>query len=394
MQNKSVLVCGLGIAGATLARCLAGPGFDVTVVEHANALRDDGYMIDIWGVGYDVVERMGLLPALRPLGYEIDEVRLVDANGRRVGGFGGAALRKALGGRFFSIMRGDLARTLGEGISQRARCRFGERVVHIEQRVGAVRVEFEHGPAEFFDLVIGADGAHSTVRTLAFEPSPPYECYLGYMAAAFRAGAYQPRDEGAYVGYTVPGRQIARYALRDGSSAFFFIFEEPQRPDIAPHDSAAQRARLQQRFGDGGWESDAILKALSCSDTFYFDAVTQVRMPAWSRDRVALVGDASYAPSLLAGEGAALAMIGAYTLARALRRSDDSHRAAFASYEAALRPVIEPRQRAARRYGAWFAPHTRLGLSVRNRVSRLLDIPAVARYALAQRATDLLATVD
>jgi len=395
MRRKSVLVCGLGIAGAALTRGLASDGFDVTVVERASALRDDGYMIDLWGVGYDAAERMELLPALRAVGYEIEEVRMVDSDSHRVGGFDGSVLRSALGGRFFSAMRGDLVRTLSEGIAQRAHCRFGDRVVRIEQTADVVMVEFERGATEFFDLVIGADGAHSTVRELTFGPGrPSFETYLGYVAAAFRADAYEPRDDGVYVSYTEPGRHIGRYALRDGSSAFFFIFEAPQRPDRMLGDRIAQRSLLQEHLGQSGWEAAAIGGALAHCDSFYFDAVSQVRTPTWSRGRVALVGDAAYGPSLLAGEGAALAMAGAYTLARELRRPGMSHRVAFANYEGALRPGIELRQRAARRHGAWFAPHTRLGLTLRNRASSLLDRPAIARYALTGGAANLLSAVD
>lgn len=108
---------------------------------------------------------------------------------------------------------------------------------------------------------------------------------------------------------------MARYALRGGRSAFFFVFAHYRRLDIGHGDVAAQKALLRRSYAGAGWECDEILAAMDEADDFYFDAVAQTRMPDWSRGRIALVGDAAYGPSLLAGQGSALAMVGAYLLA-------------------------------------------------------------------------------
>ena len=75
-----------GIAGTALAFWLGGLGHDVLLVEQAPALRTGGYVLNLWGVGYDAVERMGLLPRLLELRYPSDEIRIVDALGRTRGG--------------------------------------------------------------------------------------------------------------------------------------------------------------------------------------------------------------------------------------------------------------------------------------------------------------------
>ena len=86
MGKIRVLVSGAGIAGPALAWWLVRRGCVVTMVEQAHAPRTGGYMIDFWGAGYDVAEKMGLLPELRESAYWIDELRLVDARGERIGG--------------------------------------------------------------------------------------------------------------------------------------------------------------------------------------------------------------------------------------------------------------------------------------------------------------------
>ena len=83
----SVLISGIGIAGPTLAYWLSAHGIESTLVERAPQLRTGGYALDFWGLGFDVAEKMGILPDLRRDGYNIREMRIVNAQGRRIGGF-------------------------------------------------------------------------------------------------------------------------------------------------------------------------------------------------------------------------------------------------------------------------------------------------------------------
>jgi 2-polyprenyl-6-methoxyphenol hydroxylase-like FAD-dependent oxidoreductase len=104
-----VLISGAGIAGPTLAYWLARYGMTPTIVEKAPALRTGGYVIDFWGSGFDIAERMGLLPQILSSGYIVQEVRVVNDQGRRVAGFPAAAFTRATNNRYVSVPRGDLA---------------------------------------------------------------------------------------------------------------------------------------------------------------------------------------------------------------------------------------------------------------------------------------------
>ena len=119
---------------------------------------------------------------------------------------------------------------------------------------------------------------------------------------------------------------------------------------------------------------------------------SQIRMPRWSRGRVALIGDAACCVSLLAGQGSALAMISAYVLARELTRTGNDHRKAFAAYEARLRAFIERKQRAAERFASAFAPRTKLGVGFRNLVVRALGVPGIARLVVGRDIVDRIET--
>lgn len=383
-----VLISGAGIAGPTLAYWLGRHGFAPTLVESAPALRTGGYVVDFWGLGYDIAERMGLLPGIARLGYRMQELRIVGADGQRISGLDAGVFRELTDGRYVTLGRSDLSRLICDGIGGSCEFIFGDRIAALHEAEGGVHVAFEHGGERRFDLAIGADGLHSAVRRLAFGPQERFEKDLGYRVAAFEATGYRPRDELVYVLHGAPGRQVGRFTLRDDRTLFLFIFADRGAP--APQGPAAQKALLRETFGRDGWELPGILAAVDACDDLYFDRVSQIRMDSWSRGRVALVGDAAACVSLLAGQGTALAMVEAYVLAGELAASPAQPEEAFRRYEARLRPFLRAKQRAAERFASAFVPRTRLGLAFRNQVVRALRIPALARIAIGRDIRDQL----
>jgi 2-polyprenyl-6-methoxyphenol hydroxylase-like FAD-dependent oxidoreductase len=393
-----VLISGAGIAGPTLAHWLYRYGMQPTLVEQASSQRTGGYVIDFWGAGFDVADRMGLVPELGNLGYRVEEVRVVDRRGRRVAGFPVSAFNSATGGRYVSLSRGDLAAAIFRTLEGKVECRFGDSVTHIEEREDGARVSFDSGITGDFDLVIGADGLHSNIRQLAFGPECEFEKYLGFKVAAFESRGYRPRDELAYVMFTEPGQQVARFSMRDDRTMFLFVFADRLANGPGMQDVKAQKALLRSRFGDSGWECRKILEAMDSADHFYFDRVSQIRMTSpgssWSRGRVALVGDAAFCVSLLAGQGSALAMAAAYILAGELHRAKGNYGEAAARYEQLFRPFVEEKQKSAVGFAGAFAPKTRLGLFVRNQLMNLMGIPWIAKLAAGKALMDRIEIRD
>jgi 2-polyprenyl-6-methoxyphenol hydroxylase-like FAD-dependent oxidoreductase len=286
------LISGAGIAGPTLAFWLKAAGFEPTLVERAPGLRTGGYVIDFWGLGYDIAERMGLLPEINRRGYHVREMHVVDDSGHRLAGFGTSVFAELTGGRYVTLQRSDLSRLIYAKVKGQVETIFGDEIVEIEEQPDGVRVELNHAGERRFDLVIGADGLHSVVRKLAFGPQSQFERHLGYVVAALEVRSYRPRDEDVYLMYSRPGQMIGRFTLHDDRTLFLFVFAADDAS--LPTTLGAQKAMLRHVYGHGRWECQRILAELDRTDELYFDKVSQIRMPKWSQGRVALVGDAAF----------------------------------------------------------------------------------------------------
>jgi len=379
-----IVINGIGIAGPTLAFWLNEAGHDVLLVEQAPQLRTAGYIVDFWGIGYDIAERMGVIDAIRAIGYQVREVRLVDRHGRKRGGMHVDVFDRLTGNRFTSVRRSDISATIFRALEGEVETIFGDSVAGIEEKGSGVRVRFDHAAEREADLVIGADGLHSRVRGLAFGPESDFEASLGYHVAAFEAVGYRPRDELVFVSHTLPGRQISRFSMRDDRTLFLFIF----RDEFMSAEASAPKSQIQHVFHGAGWEWPRIAEELERASEIYFDSVSQIHMSHWTKGRVALVGDAAACVSLMAGEGTGLAMAEAYVLAGELNNCGGDVAAAFARYESRLMPFVKKKQASAAKFASSFAPRTPAGIFFRNQVTRLMGLPFVAELVLGRALRD------
>ena len=392
MSHRRVLISGAGIAGPTLAFWLRAAGLEPTMIERAPALRTGGYVVDFWGLGYEIAVRMGLESDITRIGYHMRELRVVDGRGKRVTGFGTKVFRELTDGRYVTLRRSDLSRLLFEKARPATEVVFGDEIVGLREEADGVRVQFRHAEERRFDLVIGADGLHSDVRRLVFGPPERFERPLGYVVAAFEARGYHPHDDDVYVMYGQPGRMLGRFALHGDRTLFLFVFTADG--GALPATLDRQKSMLRERYAGGEWECPGILRELDRSHELYVDRVSQIRMDRWSRGRVALAGDAAFCVSLVAGQGSALAMISAYVLAGELAAAGGRHEEAFANYERFLRAYVDRKQRGAERFAAVFAPRTPQGLWFRNQVIKAFAIPGLARLAVGRDIIDTLRLPD
>ncbi|MCO1655528.1 FAD-dependent monooxygenase [Pseudonocardia humida] len=376
-----VVVCGAGIAGLAAAGRFAARGDEVVVLERAPGPRPQGYMIDFFGPGHQAAAATGLLPLLRERGYQVREVAYLDAAGRRRAGLPFARFAASRGGDLISIMRPDLEAALAEHLPDRVDLRYGATVVTVDDDEDGARVVLDDGAAVEADLVVGADGTRSVVRRQVVGPDRGVVRRLGFHTAAFTVD--EPRVHAALRGRfcvtDTANRMVGAYGLRDGRVAVFTVHRSTDGQPADP------RAALRAEYGGLGWVVPRVLELCPPGERVYYDEVVQVEAARWRGRRVVLVGDAAHAVSLLAGQGASLAVAGASVLAD---RLDATRSVAdgLAEYEARWRPVVTAVQRSARRGMRWFLPETPGQLLVRRMALRLAVLPVVNRVVVGVAA--------
>jgi 2-polyprenyl-6-methoxyphenol hydroxylase-like FAD-dependent oxidoreductase len=356
---KTILISGAGVAGPALAWWLARHGFSPTVVERAASIRDGGQAVDFRGPAHmGVLETMGVLDEIRARQTHMGATAFVDANDRPL-----VTLSAEFLGGEVEILRGDLGQVLHAASRDRAEYIFDDSITGLAQDAGGVDVIFERAPPRRFDLVIGADGLHSTVRRLAFGAEERFIRNFGYSVAICTVpNIYGLGLEGRI--HCIPGRAAGLFGARDGAevraSLYFASGANPGRSDVE-----AQKDAVTEAFAGMGWKAPQLIEAMRKAPDFYFDTISQVRMDHWSNGRVALVGDAGYGGTL-GGMGTGLAVVAAYVLAGELAASPGDHQAAFARYAAAIGAYARTCQKGAASVGRFMAPKTAAGIWARN----------------------------
>lgn len=282
----------------------------------------------------------------------------VNRAGKPVATLASSLMQSVMGGKYLGLMHWTLEEALYEALAGRVEVRFASSLAAIERCDERVDVTFANGAHESFDLLVGADGVHSQTRTLVFGPEDQFCHFLGYMVASYAL----PDRYGighTWQMYTEPGRLAGAYVSgQEGEILTFFLYHLA-RPERVAREQRLER--LRQMFAHMGWVTAQLLADAPSNASIFMDAVSQIRMPTWHQGRVVLVGDACDCPTLVSGQGASLAMGGAYLLARALHESRD-YRDALQRYEQELRPYVQAQQKNAHGTAKAFAPISRPGL--------------------------------
>jgi len=379
------LISGASIAGPVLAYWLDRRGFDVTVVERAPALRKTGgHAVDLFGPAMDISERMGVLPLIMERSTGANRLVLQRRGARRAVGVDYQTIFTAMSNRHVEIMRDDLSQIYYDAGRAHVDYRFGD---HITTLTEDGEVTFAGGDTDRYDLVIGADGLHSGVRTLLFGDEACFTDFLGaYLAVISVPKSFaHPGDSTLFVDVDrIAGVYTADHL--DDARALFMFRAEPL--DYHHRDTARQQALLREHFTGLAEPVERWLADLEQTPSFYFDAITQLTLSTWSRGRVCLVGDAGYCPGPAVGGSTSLAVLGAYVLAGELGRADGDHTVAYPAYQQVMTDPVTRSRGLARGMAKHFVPRSPLGVRTFIGLARLVSALPPRLISAAVRAND------
>jgi len=343
MMNYSagrVLVVGMGVSGIATAARLHAAGWTPVLVERAPQRRSGGYFVALFGAGKAAAARLGMGAELHDRASATPPLA-IDRHGRARPGIGLDGLPE----KPWLMLRGDAERAAYSVLPEDVEIRYSTVPTAIEQDADGVDVTLLDNATgtsvtERFDLVVGADGLRSTVRSLVFGPHADHLHRLGYMVAAFEYDG-TPAGLAPRQGATLlePGRSMWVFAFADHNPTIMLTY---RTDDVDAEFAQPAAQRIRAAFGPEplGRTLGDVLDHLESARDVLFDSVEQVRMPRWHRGRVVLVGDSAWCVTLYAGMGVSSGLAGADLLGTMLERHDDVE-TALTEWERALRPYVD-----------------------------------------------------
>jgi 2-polyprenyl-6-methoxyphenol hydroxylase-like FAD-dependent oxidoreductase len=365
IKNKKVLVSGASMAGLSTAFWLNKIGYTVTVVEMANKPRINGAAVDLRGDTVDIIKRMGIYEQLKANKLHVEMVEFKNANDVTEGSINLNKNDEEPADDDIEIERDKFVGVLMTKLKNDIEFMFNNSITALNETPNDIIATFKDGSQHTFDLVFGCDGIHSGVRKIWFGHEAEYSHFLGAYFSITIVNKLLIKQKTMQL-YNVPGKAITLNAYNNKTDIIFcFLAEKEMVYDYK--DEALQRAIIAKQFAGQSWRTAELLKAMQQADNFYFDKFCQIKMPSWTKGRVALVGDAGYCASPAAGMGASLSVKGAATVADALQKHDGNFELAFQDYNQHLRPFIEEVQaKVERNVRDNFIPKTEEAIRKRN----------------------------
>ena len=341
-------VVGGGIGGISAACCLRRRGVEVTVFEQAKALGEIGAGVLVLPNGLRQLERMGLGKALAAVGAKIgDGSRYYRADGTVVGPI--VTTNSTGWNGVYDMHRVDLLNALAAKLPAEA-VRLGHRCVGIVQTASSARLHFAHGDSFEADIIIAADGIHSTLQKYVVEPRPPeysgFRAYRGLISRDKLPGW----PEAAHMVWMGDGKHFIVYPVRSGRLLNYVGFVPTKNETIKSWSAAGDRDELAASFD--GWDSQIVQLLETVEACFWWGLYDRRPLASWTSGRLVLLGDAAHAMLPHLGQGANQAIEDGVALAVLLEgRASNEVPDVLQQYEKFRRPRTDVIQAEARKNG-------------------------------------------
>ena len=373
-----VLIVGGGISGLTLAALLEQRGFAPVVVERASQSPDRCYTIGLWPAGSRILKGLRLFSRFSDLGVECSRYIVFNEHGETLRSFSFEPLRQRFGA-MIELGSLELIELLRSAVQER-HLRFGATVREISETPEGVVAVFDDDRAELFDVVVGCDGIHSTVRQLVFGDEPVEPAGVAGWACWLPPDFVPPPE---IVEYWGAGKFVGMYPTRRRFCAVLAHHALTGEPD--PVETRVERAR--NAFHDFGGIVPWVLSELPAPEEMLPLEFSDVCLDRWTHGRVVLIGDAAHALLPTAGMGASLAMESAAVLADELCRTDSKFlMTMLEQFVARRRPRVDRIQSQSRRLARVMFAGGGLMTRLRNRAVRI-----IADEPVLEHVEDMLA---
>lgn len=334
-----ILISGASFAGLSTAYWMNKFGYEVTIVEIAQELKKGGTPVNILGTTIDTVKRMGLLDQIMANKLNMESIAFKNADDVTERLEYHQERQSESGEMEYEIERDFLLHLLYDAVKEHTVFIFGDSITGLKETADHMEISFTKQPSQTFDLVFGCDGIHSAVRKHWFGEEESFLLFLNtYFSISIVDKLLIPENTTQL--YSEPGKTIMLNAYNQKTDICLAFYAE-QEFIYDYRNEQQMRNIIVDNFRGTGWRTTELLEEVQQTTGFYFDKLCQVKMPSWSKGRVALVGDAGYCASPAAGRGGSLAIDGAAALADAFGKCGADYKKAFKEYNQSFRPFIE-----------------------------------------------------
>lgn len=356
-------------------------------MERAKGLRTGGIPIDLRGAAIDVAKQMGIWEQILAQRTRLNKMRVLRERGRTAIEADFSSIPKDFNQQI-ELFRGNLVDTLARALPDPCRLVFDEHLSQLEHHADGVNLTFRSGLEMRADIVIGADGQRSTIRRLS--KLDKALSHLGAWVAVYTLPNTLDLEH-AVESYFKPGRLLSVFTTPDNKEvvvAFLHRDKSFVGSDDLPQD------RIRSVFSDYRHRTPELLAAMPTDDTLYFDSISQVKLDHWFvNDRVVLLGDAAWGPSLLSGQGTSMAIVGAFVLVRELL-AHHQLKDSLASFRARMLPFVKANQDLARVGLGVVLPASQAAIAIRHQIMRFAPLLARMSSGLDRRVLRAANAID
>jgi 2-polyprenyl-6-methoxyphenol hydroxylase-like FAD-dependent oxidoreductase len=321
-SNRAIIIGG-GIGGVTAAIALQQAGFDATVYERAEELQEVGSGLPLWTNALRALHKLGLNDIYETLGATVSAGSISTWRGEILADLTTEEHLKRLGTINMVVHRAELLAWLLEALGK-DRVQLGTTCTGFTQDATGVCAQFADGREARGDVLIGADGLHSTIRAQLFGVTKPR--YAGY--ACWRGLAHITRT-GLETWAWGKGYQFGITPMSKGRA---YWFAQRYTPEGAQDEAIGRKREILEMFHDWHDPIPAVIEATAETDILRNDIYESVPLRHWSQGRVTLLGDAAHAMTPNLGQGACQAIEDAVELGECLNK-DTEIVAALKHYE-------------------------------------------------------------
>ncbi|MGV2831938.1 FAD-dependent urate hydroxylase HpxO [Myxosarcina sp. GI1(2024)] len=330
MYDLKAVIIGAGMAGLATGIALRQAGYEVEIYEKTSKLRPAGAGISLWSNGIKVLNKLGLGRQVAAIGGEMNRMEYLSHRGEVLNPIDLMPLVEQVGQRPYPVSRTDLQQMMLTAFGE-ADLKMGMRCVEVKQDQDSATAIFEDGTTATGDVVIGADGIHSVVRTYLNngKVEPRYAGYVNWNGLVDASPDLAESD--VWVIYVGEGKRASMMPVGGNRFYFFFGCPKPKGTKVEPKDI---RAELKETFAGWAQPVQNLIDKLDPEQVNRLEISDIEPLPNLVKGRIALVGDSAHATTPTLGQGGCQAMEDADVLCRYLVTTNISIEDALKRYEA------------------------------------------------------------